>query len=190
MAIRTRKARPLHVPTGSFVALDFETADYQSDSACALAMIRVENNEIVARRVCLIRPPRPRIVFTHIHGITWAHVESQPTFAEHWPQLTELLEGVDFLAAHNARFDERVLLTCCFAAEIVPPMLPFVCTVQLARRAWGLRYANLPAVCQHLNLPLRHHCAESDAEACARIVLAARQVAAERISEAAQNITM
>ncbi len=168
------RARPMLVPAGTFVALDFETADYEADSACALALIRVEANEIVERRVCLIRPPRLSFPFTRIHGITWRHVKDQPTFAELWPDLARLLDGAEFLAAHNAAFDRGVLQTCCARAGLTPPIQPFVCTVMLARRTWGLRYANLPEVCRRLRLPLRHHDPASDAEACARIVLAAR----------------
>jgi DNA polymerase III subunit epsilon len=32
-----------------FAALDFETADYQQDSACALGLVRVEAGRIVQR---------------------------------------------------------------------------------------------------------------------------------------------
>ena len=42
----------------NFVAIDFETADYQRDSACAVALVRVESGKIVAREHRLIRPPR------------------------------------------------------------------------------------------------------------------------------------
>jgi DNA polymerase III epsilon subunit-like protein len=92
----------------TFVALDFETADYPRDSACALGLVRVENHRIVQRAYHLIRPPRRRFSFTYLHGITWEDVAGQPTFAELWPDLTPILEGVDFLAAHNASFDRSV----------------------------------------------------------------------------------
>ena len=41
-----------------FAAIDFETADYESDSACAVAVVTVENGEIADRFYRLIRPPR------------------------------------------------------------------------------------------------------------------------------------
>ena len=41
-----------------FVAIDFETADYGPDSACAVALVRVEGSRIVRRSYFLIRPPR------------------------------------------------------------------------------------------------------------------------------------
>jgi len=158
-----------------FVALDFETADRGTDSACALALVRVEGVRVTERLLLMIRPPRARFEFTWVHGITWAHVRSEPTFAERWPQIERFIAGSAFLAAHNAPFDRGVLEGCCRAAGIAPPGLDYLCTVQVARRAWGLRPANLPAVCGHLGIPLAHHDPASDAEACARIVIAARE---------------
>lgn len=161
------------VPPGPFVAIDFETADYGSDSACAVALVRVEQGQVVERRETLIRPPRLSFPFSAIHGITWRHVKDQPTFAESWPALASILDGAAYLAAHNAGFDRKVLEACCAAARLPVPPKPFLCTVQLARRTWRLRSCKLPDVCTHLGLPLRHHDAGSDAEACARIVIAA-----------------
>jgi DNA polymerase-3 subunit epsilon len=162
-----------------FVALDFETADYSRDSACAVALVRVSGGEIVRRAHRLIRPPRQRFVFTHLHGISWADVAGEPAFGEVWPELQEVLAGARFIAAHYAPFDRSVLRACCAAAGLAMPAQPFLCTVQLARRTWKLRRANLPAVCEHLDLALRHHRADSDAEACARIVLAAASAGAQ-----------
>jgi DNA polymerase-3 subunit epsilon len=45
--------------------------------------------------------------------------------------------------------------------------------MRLARRVWSLYPTKLPDVCRHLRLKLNHHDALSDAEACARIVIAA-----------------
>lgn len=156
-----------------FVALDFETADYGNDSACALGLVRVENLAIVDRKYSLFRPPRLRFTFTHIHGIAWAHVKNSPTFAEAWPDLSRTLEGAAFLVAHNADFDRGVLEACCYSAKLRPPTLPYLCTVKLARLTWKLTTGNLPDVCRFLGLPLKHHDAASDAEACANIAIAA-----------------
>ncbi len=156
----------------SFVALDFETADHGRDSACAIGLVRVENSRIVERVHYLIRPPRPQILFTHIHGICWSDVVDQPEFGSLWQHIAPVLEGVDFLAAHNAQFDQGVLYACCDAHRITRPSHPFVCTVQLARKTWKLYPTKLPNVCEYLGIDLNHHQALSDAEACARIVLA------------------
>jgi DNA polymerase-3 subunit epsilon len=161
------------VQQGCFVALDFETADQGRDSACSIALVRVERRTIVHREHRLIRPPRRTFLFTSIHGISWSQVAQAPPFAELWPELAPLLAGARFIAAHNASFDVAVMRACCDQAGLRPPTQPFVCTVQVARKAWNLRPTKLPYVCRHLGLPLQHHDALSDAEACANIVLAA-----------------
>lgn len=174
--LRTEHAPPVRVlerRRRTFVAIDFETADYYRDSACALALVRVEGEQIVDRQCFLIRPPRRQFAFTHLHGITWEDVARQPSFSQLWPRLYPLLRGVDFLAAHNAPFDRSVMRACCEVAGVAMPATPFLCTVRLSRQVWKLTQAKLPDVCRHLRIDLRHHHAASDAEACARIVLSA-----------------
>ncbi|HEY9734856.1 MAG TPA: 3'-5' exonuclease, partial [Trichocoleus sp.] len=150
-----------------------ETADRYKDSACAVGLVRVEGGKVVNKVHYLIRPPRQDIEFTHIHGISWQDVAEQPSFAELWPTIEPMLQGVDFFAAHNASFDRGVLHACCEAHGINQPSPTFVCTVKLARDTWNIRPTKLPNVCEYLDIPLNHHNALSDAEACARIVISA-----------------
>ena len=163
----------------AFVAIDFETADQGPDSACAVGLVRVEGGRIVVRERHLLRPPRDYFLFTYIHGISWKDVAGKPTFREAWPNIRRMFEGAEFLAAHNSGFDSRVLESCCQAAGLEAPSLPFVCTVKLARRTWGIRPTKLPDVCRFLGIKLNHHEPLSDAEACAKIVLAAMEEGAE-----------
>jgi DNA polymerase-3 subunit epsilon len=134
----------------NFVALDFETADYEPDSACAVALVRVENDRIVRQVHHLIKPPRKNIIFTYLHGITWQDVRGAPKFSEVWPTLTPMLKDIDFIAAHNATFDKTVLYSCCRAYRIDPPAIPFKCTVWLARNVWNIYPTKLPDVCRYL----------------------------------------
>jgi DNA polymerase III subunit epsilon len=163
--------------SGTFAAIDFETADRGADSACSLAIVRANSQQILDSKYWLIQPPRRQFEFSHIHGLTWADVQDQPTFTQLWPQLHEQLKGIDFIAAHNASFDRRVLLTCCEAAHIAPPHWTFQCTVKIARQVWKIYPTKLPNVCTALNIPLQHHNALSDAEACAQIIIAAEKSA-------------
>jgi DNA polymerase-3 subunit epsilon len=158
-----------------FAAIDFETASYGRDSACAVGVAVVEDGRIVERVYELIRPPSREFVFTHIHGLTWDDVQAAPRFDEVWAGIGRTLEGVAFLAAHNAPFDKGVLGACCATYRLAAPALPFVCTVRLARTRWEVYPTRLPDVCRHLGIALRHHQADSDAEACARIVIAAQR---------------
>jgi DNA polymerase-3 subunit epsilon len=161
-------------PAAPFVAIDFETADYPPDSACSVGLVRVEGRRVVAREHRLIRPPRRAFAFTDIHGLRWEDVQEEPGFRDVWRAVRPLLDGAGFLAAHNASFDSRVLRTCCESSRLRAPEIAFVCTVALARRTWGIYPTKLPDVCRRLSIPLRHHDALSDAEACARIVIASR----------------
>jgi DNA polymerase-3 subunit epsilon len=156
-----------------FLAIDFETADYGPDSACAIGLVRVERGVIVSRAGHLIRPPREDFVFSYLHGITWEDVEHELSFRKLWPTIAPMFHGVDFLAAHNASFDRNVLYTCCHAAEIDPPDIPFQCSMVTARNVWGIYPTRLPDVCRRLRITLNHHDPSSDAEACARIMIRA-----------------
>jgi DNA polymerase III subunit epsilon len=159
----------------TFAAIDFETANFRPDSACAVGLVVVQGHDIVRREHHLIRPPDQQFSFTHIHGLTWDDVREAPTFAELWPLLREVLAEADFLAAHNASFERRVMESCCRTSGLTQPAQPYVCTVKVARSVWRIFPTKLPDVCRHLGIALTHHQADSDAEACARIVMAAQE---------------
>ena len=165
---RKRKAKG-----GRFVAIDFETANHSRDSACSIGIAIAEGGRIVALEQRLIRPPTDDFRFTHIHGLTWSEVRNEPSFGAVWKDLHPVVADADFIAAHNASFDESVLRACCATHRVRLPKQLFVCTVKVARSVFGIYPTKLPDVCQHLRIPLSHHEAGSDAEACARIVLAA-----------------
>ncbi len=155
----------------NILALDFETADFGRDSACALGLAMIEDGRITDTHSILIRPPRRYFQFTSIHGITWEDVKGQPTFAEHWKGLEPWFSRAEVCVAHNASFDRGVLRACCGNAGIAPPAHPFVCTVRISRKLWHLKPAALPNVCSHFGIPLNHHDAASDTLACASIMV-------------------
>jgi DNA polymerase III subunit epsilon len=171
--IMNKRRNATLLPFSRFAAIDFETADYGRDSACAMAVIIAENGKIIETVSTLIRPPRHDFLFTWLHGIRWEDVAPKPTFGRLWPRLSVALDNVEFIAAHNAGFDRGVLHACCAMEGIEPPAHKFLCTMKLARRVWNLYPTKLSDVCRHFGFPLKHHDAESDALACARIVLEA-----------------
>lgn len=155
----------------NFLALDFETANYYQDSACALGLVRVEDCRIVEQASFLIRPPYKLFIFTYIHGITWEDVEDKPTFEQHWKSIKPFFEKIDFAVAHNAGFDKNVLHACCARHGIIKPDVDFECTMKLSRKVFNLYPTNLPAVCRNFNIDLHHHDALSDTLACAKIMI-------------------
>ncbi len=160
----------------TFVAIDFETSHHKRDCACSVGLVRVEDGRLVERVYRLIKPPRRPFMFGHVHGLSWRDVVDQPGFAKVWRDISPILEGAEIFVAHNASFDKSVLVGSCESAGVSVPTLPFVCTVKLAKRAWGMKRNKLSDVCQLLNIPLRHHHALSDAEACAQIYLEAQKL--------------
>jgi DNA polymerase III subunit epsilon len=160
--------------TDSFVAIDFETANRFSNSACAIGMVRVESGAIAATYCELIRPPYNFFEYTDVHGLTWDDVSSAKNFAELWPDICGFIAGAGNLVAHNAPFDRRVLNACLSHANIEIDLPDFICTVQVARQAWGIRPTTLDNVCRTLGIPLNHHEALSDATASAMILQRSR----------------
>jgi len=159
----------------SFVALDFETANYNRDSACSIGVVRVENSNIVAKEMRFINPQTYFLEeFTeNVHGITANDVKDAPLFDEVWGELSYLVENVNFIAAHNSSFDRSVLYKCCEKYKIKPPPQKFICTVNVSRKCWNLNPAKFNNVCDHLGIELNHHEGLSDALACAQIILKA-----------------
>ena len=155
----------------NFVAIDFETANYYRNSACSVGIVKVENNHIAKQECRLIKPPSDWFMFTDVHGLSWKDVENEPDFKEVWLDINHLLEGADFIAAHNAPFDRSVLNKCCKYYDISPPENRFICTMKLARKHLCLHSTALANVCDYFNIELDHHEALSDARACAKILI-------------------
>ena len=171
---------------GPCVAIDFETSGRPAHYACAVGLVRIEGGRVTARFESLLRPPSPRVWFTHIHGLRWSDLKDQPTFAEVWPEASRILRGARCLLAHSAQFDRRVLYACCRVAGLEPPAQPFLCTLRGARQApLDLPSRSLNHVCAHFGIPLNHHNAASDAEGCALIYVRLRELG---VSDAVMRI--
>ena len=153
-----------------FVAIDFETANPNSYSACQLGIAVVRGGEVTEQKGWLIRPPDSWFQFTYIHGITWRQVAGEPDFARLWPTIRPYIAG-RIVAAHNARFDMGVLSGLVKYYGLEPFSLNAVDSVAVARRVWPhLPNHQLQTVAAYLDIPLDHHEAASDAHACARII--------------------
>jgi len=153
-----------------FTAVDFETANRDANSACQLGIAIVQAGEIVAKKAWLIRPPTPQFEFTYIHGIAWRDVAGEPGFDELWPLIRPYLEN-RVIAAHNVRFDLSVFFALMKFYRIADWRVPAIDSVIVARRVWPcLQNHQLQTVAAHLDIPLNHHDAASDAQACAHII--------------------
>lgn len=108
---------------------------------------------------------------THVHGLTAAMLEGQPTFADIVDHLVELLAGRT-LVAHNVGFDYSFLAA---EAELVNRELPtdtVMCTVELARRLdLDVENLRLETLAAHWGITqMRPHDALDDALVLAQIL--------------------
>ena len=164
----------------SFIAVDFETANRQRESACQIAMVRVDRGRVVDRWATLLAPPQglDYFQFTYLHGISARDVRTAPTWAQVSDQVVDFTAGLPMFA-HNAAFDAGVWagLDRHFSTATLPAQ--FYCSYRTAQRMVpGLANYKLPTVTAHLvpGYELDHHKADSDAEACALIVAALQRL--------------
>lgn len=161
-----------------FVAIDFETATPEMNSACAVGIVCVDNFEIVQKDYFLIQPPGNEYspYNTEIHGLTSEDTKNAPQFDSIWNQIAYLFDGSAIIVAHNARFDMSVLKACFDTYSIVPPDFTYIDSIAITNRQ--IRDKNisgsLEARAQYFNVPLEeHHNALCDAVVCAKICIAA-----------------
>ena len=160
--------------TPSFLSIDFETANEKHDSACAIGLVRVEGGQIVAKEMRLINPDTYFKWFCiNVHKLTEKDVADAPYFDEIWQELTPLFQDIEFIVAHNARFDKSVLYKSCDRYNIPQPEQNFSCSIKAAKHLCKLPSYSLDKVCAYLGIELNHHEALSDATACAEIMIMA-----------------
>lgn len=160
----------------SFTAIDFETANSQRGSVCAVGLAKVISGEIVERASWLIKPPsgidhfEPRNV--GIHGIRAQDVVTARDWEESLASIFRFAAGGHFVA-YNARFDASVMRAATEVTGIYLPQHEFYCALELAQGHLDLPRHRLNDVNDHLDLPpFEHHEAGADAIACASVVLA------------------
>lgn len=154
-----------------FTVIDFETANNDRKSACAIGIVVVENMLITEAHEYLIKPLDNYFIYTDVHGITWNDVKNAKDFKELWPTINKYFQNIDFIAAHNAAFDMGVLKACCNYYGIPVQNFKSRCTCKLAKKKLSLPKNSLDEVCRYYNIELNHHNALSDCLGCAKILI-------------------
>ncbi|WP_043597855.1 exonuclease domain-containing protein [Frigoribacterium sp. MEB024] len=157
-----------------FTAIDFETANSSSASACSVGLVKVRDGVVVDKVGWLIQPPAGHDEFsewnTRIHGIVASDVIGAFGWAEQFELLADFA-GDDVFVAHNAGFDMGVIKAACAATGLTPPPWSYLCSLQVARKTYSLDSYRLPVAATAAGFDaFSHHDALADAEACAAIV--------------------
>lgn len=175
----------------NFTAIDFETANSSSASACSVGLVKVRDGIMVDQVSWFIRPPAGHDEFwewnTRIHGIVEADVADALSWSDQLADLVEFADG-DHLVAHNAGFDMGVISGGCAASLIETPSFDYACSLQVARKTYHLESYRLPVAAMAAGFEdFAHHDALADAQACAAIMIhAARRHEASTIEDLAR----
>jgi DNA polymerase-3 subunit epsilon len=158
-----------------FTAIDFETANSSSASACSVGLVKVRDGIVVDKTYWLIKPPLGHDDFwewnTRIHGIVARDVVDAMSWTEQLPELVAFASG-DTLVAHNAGFDMGVISGACAATLVETPSFAYACSLKIARKTYHLDSYRLPVAAMAAGFEgFEHHNALADAEACAAIIV-------------------
>jgi len=156
----------------SFAAIDFETANQDRSSVCAVGIVVVRNGEITDKFYRLIQPEPNYYTYwnTKCHGLTAEDTANAPVFPYIWEEAEPLIEGLP-LIAHNSPFDEGCLKAVFRVYQMDYPDYNFQCTLKASRKQFReLPNHQLHTVSRHCGYEMRnHHEALDDANACAII---------------------
>lgn len=155
-----------------YIAFDVETPNAKNDRMSACGITVMENGKITDSYFSLINPQTYFSSFnSQLTGITPESVKNSPAFPEVWEDISDYLTN-GIIIAHNAPFDMSVLGKCLLHYGIdIGRYLPYACTVQMGRRCFpNLSDHKLNTMCDHLDIELDHHKADSDSYACAMLM--------------------
>lgn len=160
----------------SFVAIDFETANFTRASACSVGIVRVEDGEIRDSDQWFVDPPGGAyFTNTGIHGIAEEHVVGAPSWANSVDRIAGFAGGMPLVAYSG--FDRGVYNAANSLIGLSDRGFDWRDAHTMARRSLsapehGLSDYRLPTVARYLGIPeFAHHDAVADARACADIVL-------------------
>ena len=163
-----------------FVAIDFETANFQPSSICSVGIVIVKDGEIVDNFYSLVHPIPNYYNETcsSVNGMCCSDTNDAPDFPEVWADAIKKIheyfpyieDGEVPFVAHNKAFDEPCLQAVHAAYDIAYPGYEFECTLLKSRQVWPEGHHNLDIIARYCGYDLQnHHHALADAEACAWI---------------------
>jgi DNA polymerase-3 subunit epsilon len=158
-----------------YVVVDVETTGVlanHTDRIIEIAILRLNaDGQIADRYVSLVNPERD-LGPTDIHGICARDVLHAPRFSEIVGDVVSFMANA-VIVAHNVRFDAGFVRAECKRAGCDLPDFPTLCTLYLASRlVSSLASRQLSECCKHFGIDIANcHSAESDATACARLLM-------------------
>ncbi len=166
----------------SYVAIDFETATRNYNSACSIGLVEfckdgaLNKYDVTAEHYYLIQPPNNEYNQDNIniHKITPSDTINTPTFDVVWQQIKHFFNGDYIIIAQNANFDMSVLKACLQHYNL-ETYLPFTYWDSITIATYIVPHdvkKGLASLTAYFELSLsQHHNALCDARACAEICI-------------------
>jgi len=166
------------------IAIDFETANPDRFSPCAVGLAWIENGSVTRKEYKLIKPKSDHFSFhnTRIHGLSAKDVVNAQEFPDVMREyLPYIKAGV--IVAHNANFDIDVLCSTLVLYGQPVPEFQYICSQEVAGLCWPDHpETSLGALADRLGLSVAHHHAGADAYACAEVFIhAGRKLGSETL---------
>ncbi|WMJ88901.1 exonuclease domain-containing protein [Anaerocolumna sp. MB42-C2] len=156
-----------------FIAIDFEIANNNMNSACSVGIAAVKDLKIVESEYHLIKPPTDnfRKENTEVHGITLDDVKNADSFPIIWEKIKKYFGS--FVIAHNAHFDMSVLKNSFDTYDMEIPQFYYLDSITISNTICSTAIGtSLKDRTDYFSIDLQnHHNALEDATACANIVI-------------------
>ncbi len=153
------------------IAIDFETANQNRISACALGLVFIKNDRIAYKTSFHIKPPETENFLSRnidIHGITAEDVDYAMTFDELWEFELSQYFNQNLIIFHNASMDLSVLKNLFAHYSITNYNIEYLDTMQLAAKTGNPKKISELAEKFEIEYIDKHN-PEEDAKVCAYV---------------------
>lgn len=152
----------------AIVGMDFEyLITGRQDTPCQVGLVLIVEDVIMLRYSSLIHVPESiEGTLSYGNGITREMVKNAPSFADVIKVMESICEGAT-IVAHNKSTEMSVIKKACELYQIKS----WLTTAAIEDTCKLMGGKGLQDCCEQYNIPLHHHDALSDAEACARLYI-------------------
>jgi len=154
-----------------FIAIDFETANKNRISACAIGLVFIKDFKIVYSKKHFIKPPKSEefsSFHSNIHKINEEDVEHSYTFEELWQDEFSKYFNDNLIVFHNASMDLSILKNLFEHFSISNYDIDYIDTMQLAEKSGNPK--KLTELAEKYGIEIEnHHDPIEDAKVCAMI---------------------
>ena len=157
--------------TFDFIAIDFETANNNRISACAIGIVFIKDNKVAFSKKFFIKPPNGENFNSQhisIHGIRKSDVENSLDFYELWNNELKNYFNNNLIVYHNASMDLSILKKLLEYYAIKDYNIKHIDTMRIAEKS--LNPKRLTDLAEKFEISFNNkHEPEEDAKVCAYV---------------------